>query len=702
VTVDVFAAMERNADVGNFRPALAPHVEVARFTSRWHGSHAVIHDPRTARYARLSAAEADLAESLRGELTVRELVVQGLDDGAFRPEPVVDLVTFLHRGGFLAQPWVDTYALLRDRTEVERHPVLLRVWRTLRHLTIALPGAPALVVATYRRAGRHAFRPAAAAGAFAVFVGGIAAFLVLLGRTGDFELLGTPTAHGAAVLYVLGLGALLCHELGHGLAVVHAGRRILGAGFRVSVGNPAFFIDTSDIVMADRRARALNAIAGPFAEGVVAGLASIAALVVGPTPVGENLFRFAGFTYILMLLNLVPFLELDGYWLLTDLLEIPDLRPRALAYLRHDLPDLVRERRRPRRSEVALLLFGALGVVFSAAALVLAWFVWAPLVAVFGAALWRSGPAGRVVLVLLGLLVLGPVAHVLGDGARALDRRLRAARAALQFRLERRWRVAAGELLASLPGAERLGADELEQLAARVRRRRFSSGEALVRQGETADSFFLLRRGTCAISERTPDGAESVIARIGPGATFGELALLEGTPRTATVRAETDGEAFVVDAAAFQRLLADVLAPPSLAPAAWPVTDVWALPPFRHLDLAAATAVAMGGRWVRIAPGVAVVEEGDAGDEFFVVASGQLEAWRGGESVGMFRAGEFFGELALLRDVARTATVRAVTPARLFAVPRHVFDEVVRASFDAGSLSAYPLHESHYAWLGQP
>jgi len=85
---------------------------------------------------------------------------------------------------------------------------------------------------------------------------------------------------------------------------------------------------------------------------------------------------------------------------------------------------------------------------------------------------------------------------------------------------------------------------DLEQLAASLRPHRYAPGEALVRQGESGDDAFLIREGELDVVRATSDG-EHVLARLGAGALIGEIAVLTGSGRTATVRARTDVEALV-------------------------------------------------------------------------------------------------------------------------------------------------------------
>lgn len=72
-----------------------------------------------------------------------------------------------------------------------------------------------------------------------------------------------------------------------------------------------------------------------------------------------------------------------------------------------------------------------------------------------------------------------------------------------------------------------------------------------------------------------------------------------------------------------------------------------------------------------------IIRQGDPGDRFYVVAEGRAEVTRDGVVIAEPGPGEYFGEIALLRDVPRTATITALTPMRLIAVERDRFIEAV-------------------------
>ena len=80
---------------------------------------------------------------------------------------------------------------------------------------------------------------------------------------------------------------------------------------------------------------------------------------------------------------------------------------------------------------------------------------------------------------------------------------------------------------------------------------------------------------------------------------------------------------------------------------------------------------------VRAAAGTEILKEGDSGDRLYIVDDGEVEVSIGGRPVRRQGPGEFFGEIALLLGVPRTATVTAVSDVALFALERWLFLEVL-------------------------
>lgn len=103
-------------------------------------------------------------------------------------------------------------------------------------------------------------------------------------------------------------------------------------------------------------------------------------------------------------------------------------------------------------------------------------------------------------------------------------------------------------------------------------------------------------------------------------------------------------------------------------------------------DLPAQEVSSLAGRLdpVQVAAGTIVVRQGAPADKFFIIVEGELEVIREDDgvarTVATLRKGQFFGEMAILRDLPRTATVRALTPTTLLAMERDDFRGLVAQS----------------------
>lgn len=141
-------------------------------------------------------------------------------------------------------------------------------------------------------------------------------------------------------LVVLVLVALFLHECGHAFTVRRFGREVNRGGLIMMYGMPGAYIDTSDMWLASKPARLAVTAAGPFVNFVLGGLAALAMLI---WPERAAFFSFFAFTnYLFIVANAIPFLKFDGYYLLMDWLEIPNLLERATGFFQRELWPLLR------------------------------------------------------------------------------------------------------------------------------------------------------------------------------------------------------------------------------------------------------------------------------------------------------------------------------------------------------------------------
>jgi len=111
------------------------------------------------------------------------------------------------------------------------------------------------------------------------------------------------------------------------------------------------------------------------------------------------------------------------------------------------------------------------------------------------------------------------------------------------------------KLMAGPDGVCMLSRDELKVLARNVKRTRFTHGEVLMRQGDDGESFYVLVQGKVQGSIASSDAARPIEFELQPGALFGEMSLLTGLPRSATMTAVTNCELLEFDRDAFAHLL---------------------------------------------------------------------------------------------------------------------------------------------------
>jgi CRP-like cAMP-binding protein len=95
---------------------------------------------------------------------------------------------------------------------------------------------------------------------------------------------------------------------------------------------------------------------------------------------------------------------------------------------------------------------------------------------------------------------------------------------------------------------------------------------------------------------------------------------------------------------------------------------------------------------ISVRPGMEIIRQGDVGDRFYIIAGGTVQVSIDGVPVRTMGEGESFGEIALLRDVRRTASVAALTPVELLALDRHHFVETVTGQPAAAADAESVIH----------
>jgi cAMP-dependent protein kinase regulator len=210
------------------------------------------------------------------------------------------------------------------------------------------------------------------------------------------------------------------------------------------------------------------------------------------------------------------------------------------------------------------------------------------------------------------------------------------------------------------------------------------------RRGDAADAFYVIRSGTIHIEDVQEDGDVVTLTALGRGDAFGEIGLLGNAPRAATARANGDTTLFRIDKPTFDALLADDIDAPTFAPTMQAFAELRALPVFRTLATTDLALVLEHGSWLTPIAGEVLIRQGEPGDAFYAIGTGQVDVVRDGSPVTMLGPGDHFGEVALLTDEPRNATVTAHTAMRVFRLDRQGFIDVVARTLPRSAIDRSP------------
>ncbi|KAI5058232.1 hypothetical protein GOP47_0026402 [Adiantum capillus-veneris] len=199
---------------------------------------------------------------------------------------------------------------------------------------------------------------------------------------------------------------------------------------------------------------------------------------------------------------------------------------------------------------------------------------------------------------------------------------------------------------------------------------KFNKDDVIIKQGDPGDHFYLLEEGSCAVYLQRPDKTEpDMVKEYTAGDSFGELALLYNAPRAATVKASSNCTLWAMDRMTFRTILLHTTSQKRQLYEKF-LDDV---PLFKTLDKYEKAAIADVLEAEYFEEGQEILVEGHPGEKFYLLEEGEAEAKTGGNVVKKYKRGDYFGELALLNDKPRAATVIAVTKCKCVSIDRRSF-----------------------------
>ncbi|XP_017302283.1 cAMP-dependent protein kinase type I regulatory subunit [Diaphorina citri] len=199
-------------------------------------------------------------------------------------------------------------------------------------------------------------------------------------------------------------------------------------------------------------------------------------------------------------------------------------------------------------------------------------------------------------------------------------------------------------------------------------------GESIITQGDEGDNFYVIDQGEVEVYVNN-----ELVTSVGEGGSFGELALIYGTPRAATVRAKTDVKLWGLDRDSYRRILmgSTIRKRKLYEEFLSRVSILESLEKWERLTVADSLEP------VSFQDKEAIVRQGQPGDDFYIIVEGTalvLQNTVEEESpveVGKLGPSDYFGEIALLLDRPRAATVVAKGPLKCVKLDRARFERVL-------------------------
>ncbi|MBZ5497262.1 MAG: efflux RND transporter periplasmic adaptor subunit [Acidobacteriia bacterium] len=185
------------------------------------------------------------------------------------------------------------------------------------------------------------------------------------------------TLYSIPLILMVAFTVMTIHEFGHALTLKHFGGKVEEMGLLVLYLIPGFYCNVSDAWLLKKRERMLVSCAGGFIQLVLWSWATIAWRLLSPETLGSRICLITiAFSGIQTLFNFNPLLRLDGYYLLSDYLEVPNLRQKSFGYLKRRLSYLLigTGRRSPfltARERRIFVLYGVSSFAFSAGLLLI-------------------------------------------------------------------------------------------------------------------------------------------------------------------------------------------------------------------------------------------------------------------------------------------------------------------------------------------
>lgn len=206
-----------------------------------------------------------------------------------------------------------------------------------------------------------------------------------------------------------------------------------------------------------------------------------------------------------------------------------------------------------------------------------------------------------------------------------------------------------------------------------MKEERFAKGDKVIKEGDDGDFLFVIEEGQFDCIKLI-DNVEKVVKTCEPGDVFGELALLYNCPRAASVVGKGDSVCWKLDAECFNNIVKEAAMKRREKYDSFlkSVALIQSLDAYQRSQVADALVPETYKR------GDVIVRQDDPGDKFYILEEGNLYATKNNDRVMDYKPGDYFGELALLKNQPRAASILVQSDtAKVLSIGRASFSKML-------------------------
>jgi putative peptide zinc metalloprotease protein len=348
---ELLEAIDEDTNVGSHlvelihlrdRPRQAPGIIAVQRATPDGEVITTLKDARRGVYFRLSPQGWFIWQQLDGDRTLRDLSLAYMSEfGSFSPQAISDLLEDLAAAGFLhARNLRADVARAAFKVSPLQRAVITA--RRIMEWRVKVDNADPAFTRLYNSGVNLLFTKIGLLLVALLTGAGIVGFIFSVSKVAD----AISSGPGLAVLFVALIPcyivSTLFHEAGHGLTAKSFGHEVPRVGIGWYWFSPIAFVDTSDMWLAARWPRIAVSLGGLGGSVVLGSVAAVLGWIIPNDVVTTILWELALVAYVEVVLNLNPLLEYDGYFMLMDWLDYPNLRAHCLEWLGREFPRVVR------------------------------------------------------------------------------------------------------------------------------------------------------------------------------------------------------------------------------------------------------------------------------------------------------------------------------------------------------------------------